>query len=183
MFGPKEYHQVWENNEFDNLSERFEALLHERQQLIAALIKLTFVDKDVRAVIEAASEKNVAVDTNEFKIDGPRSRKHKIKSTISLAQHLRRHPHLHRLQLNRRFKKYKTKPASKISKLKRSDFNWWYLQMLNGNLDVSSDKSSKPLETDKKRILRLKERNRFLAMCRRLQNESMLQYTPSLYIR
>lgn len=181
-FGPKEYHENWEFNEFGCLSERFNTLLDERQRLIAALIKITFVDKDARAVIDAACEKGVAVNTDQFKVDGARSRKHKIKSGISLANQIRRIPHLHRLQLSHRFKKHRAKFNSSISKFKRKEFNWWHQQMLNGRLEspIGNSNDMQWLYSEKQR----KEANKFITMCKRMQSENRpIPYTPSLYIR
>lgn len=185
-FGPKEYHELWKTDGFATLAERFTALLNERQHLIAALIKLTHTDQDSRAIIEAACEKNVAVDTPTFKVQGPSSRKHMIKSGISVAHHIRRLPHLHRLQLSRRLKNQRAK--AKLPRFKKKDFNWWYEQMLNGNFEeaaaiATSTNSQLPAKTEKQRQQRLKERNKFIAMCKQMHVDGVIPYSPSLYAR
>lgn len=179
-FGPKEYHDLWDNGGFASLTEHFEALLSERQQIIAALIKLSLTDEDTRAIIEAAREQNVAVDTDEFKVNGPTSRKNRLKSGISIAQRIRQHPHLHRIQLIRGFKRQR---RVNIPPIKKRDFNWWYTQMLNGNLDITRASESNNQQAVKNEKQRLKERIGFVNMCKRMQTDGMLPYTPSLYVR
>ena len=76
------------------ISERFELLTRERQQLIAALVKLSMLDADERAIMRAAREPNVAVDTPEFRVFGAMSRRNKLKASIAMRRLARRLPRL-----------------------------------------------------------------------------------------
>ncbi|KAI6187681.1 hypothetical protein M3Y98_00270700 [Aphelenchoides besseyi] len=92
--GPKAYHEQWEEDGFTDLSSRFAMLINERQQLIAAITKLTLSDMDQQQLLNCAREVDVAVNTPDYEIHTTPGRRRQLKSQILLSHEARKNPAL-----------------------------------------------------------------------------------------